>query len=79
MERIQVQKSTYVTPKCQVIQLENENFICVSGRPNASGSSVQTNYDDKGTTEAGSLLFGDQTTIAPSKGGWFEEEDVLDN
>ena len=75
MKKKQTNKLPYIVPGCKVIQIEDKNFICVSVRTNTTGSSTQTNYDDKGTHDVGSVYFGDPSTIAPSKGGWFEEEE----
>ena len=70
-------KHFYEPPKSEVIKLENERFICNSVRPNAGGSTVQPGYDDKGEHDAGSVLFGDPSTVAPAKQGpiWDNEDE----
>ena len=70
-------KHFYEPPKSEVIELENERFICNSVLPNAGGSTVQPGYDDKGEHDAGSIYFGDKSTIAPAKQGqiWEDEDE----
>ena len=70
-------KHFYEPPKSEVIKLENERFICNSVRPNAGGSTVQPGYDDKGEHDAGTVLFGDPSTVAPAKQGpiWDNEDE----
>ena len=70
-------KHFYEPPKSEVIKLENERFICNSVRPNAGGSTVQPGYDDKGEHDAGTVLFGDPSTVAPAKQGpiWDDEDE----
>ena len=70
-------KHFYEPPKSEVIELENERFICNSVRPNAGGSTVQPGYDDKGEHDAGTVLFGDPSTVAPAKQGpiWDNEDE----
>ena len=71
-------KHFYEPPKSEVIKLENERFICNSVRPNAGGSTVQPGYDDKGEHDAGSVLFGDPSTVAPAKQGpiWDNDDEL---
>ena len=71
-------KHFYEPPKSEVIKLENERFICNSVRPNAGGSTVQPGYDDKGEHDAGSIYFGDKSTIAPAKQGPIWDNDDED-
>ena len=69
-------KHFYEPPKSEVIELENERFICNSVRPNAGGSTVQPGYDDKGEHDAGTVIIGDESSMAPAKqSGWFDDED----
>ena len=79
MNRKQIKKQPYTAPQCKVILTEAESFICTSVRPNAGGSTVQPGYDDKGEHDAGTVLFGDPSTVAPAKEGgfWDEEDDEL--
>ena len=72
MKRNQVKKQVYMTPQCTIIQTENESFICVSVRTHTTGSNTQGNFDNKGTYDMGTIYVGDPSTMAPSKGGWFE-------
>lgn len=71
-------KHFYEPPKSEVIKLENERFICNSVRPNAGGSTVQPGYDDKGEHDAGTVLFGDPSTVAPAKQGPIWDNDDED-
>ena len=68
-------KESYVKPGCMAIQAQTEQFSCASVRPNSGASTTQTNYDDKGEHDVGTVLFGDPSTVAPAKQGWFEEEE----
>ena len=65
----------YLKPECHVAEAATERFICVSVRPNSGASTTQTNYDDKGEHDVGTIYLGDPSTIAPAKQGWFEEEE----
>nr|WP_051524326.1 hypothetical protein [Segatella maculosa] len=51
--------------------------LCVATvRP--AGSTTETNYDDKGEHDMGSVYFGDESTVAPAKKNnslWEEEEE----
>ena len=76
MRKKEFKKQPYVSPLCKVLKLESESFICVSVRPNAGGSYTDPNYDNKGEHDAGTIFFGDKSTVAPAKQGdiWDEEE-----
>ena len=65
----------YLKPECHVVEAATEQFVCVSVRPNSGASTTQTNYDDKGEHDVGTIYLGDPSTIAPAKQGWFEEEE----
>ena len=78
MNRKQIKKQPYTAPQCKVILTEAESFICNSVRPNAGGSTVQPGYDDKGEHDAGSIYFGDKSTIAPAKQGQIWDNDDED-
>ena len=77
MNREQKERLLYVTPRCTVVPVEEEGFICVSPRFDPAGSTTETNYDDKGEHDMGSVYFGDESTVAPAKKNnslWEEEE-----
>ena len=78
MNRKKNERQPYVAPQCKVIQTENESFICVSATPNASSSTVQPGYDDKGEHGVGTVFFGDPSSIAPAKQGGFWDYDEED-
>ena len=66
----------YVSPMCDVTEVMNEGVICVSVGLDAAGSSTQTNWDNKGEHDVGTVMIGDGSSVAPAKkNGWFEEED----
>ena len=67
MNREQKERLLYVTPRCTVVPVEEEGFICVSPRFDPAGSTTETNYDDKGEHDMGSVYFGDESTVAPAK------------
>ena len=68
-------KKLYVAPECNTIQVEAMQFICASVTPDAIASQHQCNYDDKGVHEVGSIILGDETTVAPAKENYFEEDE----
>lgn len=68
-------KKLYVAPEYNTIQVEAMQFICASVTPNASASQHQWGYDDKGVHEVGSIILGDETTVAPAKKNYFEEDE----
>ena len=67
MNKEQKERLLYVTPRCTVVPVEEEGFICVSPRFDPAGSTTETNYDDKGEHDMGSVYFGDESTVAPAK------------
>ncbi len=77
MKRNQVKKQVYMRPQCKMFMMETEMFICVSVRPNSSDSNQQ-GYQDKGEHNVGTILFGDPSTMAPSKGSFWDEEEEED-
>lgn len=68
-------KKDYERPECNIHEMETETFICASVTPDASVSQHQWGYDDKGVHEVGSILLGDETTVAPAKRNYFEEDE----
>ena len=78
MNREQKERLHYIAPRCTVVPVEEEGFICVSPRFDPAGSTTETNYDDKGEHDMGSVYFGDESTVAPAKKNnslWEEEEE----
>ena len=76
MKQKQLERWAYAKPECEMMLAETEQFICVSVRPNAGGSIVQPGYDDKGEHDAGTVYFGDPSSVAPAKqGGFWDEEE----
>ena len=78
MNKEEKERLPYVAPRCKVIPMEEDNFICNSVLPNGNASTVETSYDDKGEHDVGTALFGDQSTVAPAKQHnslWDEEEE----
>ena len=78
MNREQKERLHYIAPRCTVVPVEGEGFICVSPRFDPVGSTTETNYDDKGEHDMGNVYFGDESTVAPAKKNnslWEEEEE----
>ena len=48
MNREQKERLHYIAPRCTVVPVEEEGFLCVSPRFDPAGSTTETNYDDKG-------------------------------
>ena len=68
-------KQPYVAPQMTVIEVERHTFLCASLTP-SQGGSAEGGFDDKGGHDGGRISFGDETTVAPAKGGWsWEDED----
>ena len=67
----------YISPQCEIVETSPEQFICVSVRTNVGGSTSPSNtqWDDKGEHNVGTIVFGDESSVAPAKGGWFDEEE----
>ncbi|WP_249109919.1 hypothetical protein [Prevotella sp. oral taxon 475] len=78
MERNQAIKQVYLAPRCEMLNVEHESFICVSVRPNPATPSQQGNWDDKGEKDMGNIYFGDPSNSFPAKEGFWEEEEFLD-
>lgn len=68
-------KKDYERPECNVHEMETETFICASVTPDTGASQHQWGYDDKGVHEVGSIILGDETTVAPAKRNYFEEDE----
>ena len=78
MNREQTRKLPYIAPRSTIVLMEQQGFICVSPRFDRVGSTVDTNYDNKGEYDMGSVLIGDENAVAPAKGHkslWEEEEE----
>ena len=77
MNKRQLERWGYIRPECEIIETNTEQFICVSVRTNvgASTSPSNTQWDDKGEHNVGTIVFGDESSVAPAKGGWFDEEE----
>ena len=78
MKQNQVEKHrTYVSPQCETVQTAPEQFICVSVRTNVGASTAPSNtqWDDKGEHNVGTVFFGDPSTVAPGKDAWFDDEE----
>lgn len=73
MKKNQPKKKAYTAPQCELINVENERFICVSVRPNAGTGSGTVPWEEK-NHEGGTIFFGDESSVAPAKEGWFDEE-----
>ena len=73
MNRKQFKNQPYTAPQCEVIQTESESFICVSVRPNGGNPSTTDPWDEK-NHEGGSVFFGDESNVAPSKKGLWEDD-----
>ena len=67
----------YISPQCEIVETAIEQFICVSVRTNVGASTAPSNtqWDDKGEHNVGTIVFGDESSVAPAKGGWFDEEE----
>lgn len=70
-------RKTYVKPETMPVHAGTAQFFCASIRPNAGASATQTNYDNKGEHDVGTVLFGDPSTVAPAKKGtlWDDDDD----
>ena len=81
MKQNQTEKHrTYVSPQCETVQTAPEQLICVSVRTNAGGSTApaaNTGWEDKGEHDMGTVFFGDPSSVAPAKEGWFDNEEDL--
>lgn len=75
MMKKQTNKQAYVAPVCKVVHVATESFICVSAIPNASASTTETSYEDKGEHDAGVVFFGNPSSMAPAKPNSFWNED----
>ena len=51
-------KHFYEPPKSEAIELENEQFVCVSVRPNGGNPSSTDPWDEK-NHEGGTAFFGE--------------------
>ena len=76
MNRKQLERWAYSKPKCKKINTETEQFICASVTPDSQVSHEQP-WDPEQIHKGGSIFIGDESTVAPAKGGglWEEEED----
>jgi len=79
MNEKRVSKHLYVSPRCEIIEVEKSNFICASVLPNAGSSTApsETDFDDKGTHDVGTIYFGSKSSVAPAKPGslWDDKEE----
>lgn len=66
-------RNVYSTPTCKIIQMEASCFICNSITPHGSASTT-VSWGTEEEHEGGTISFGDETTIAPSKKTFFGEE-----
>lgn len=57
-------KMGYIPPKCKVIKMETENFICTSITPNVQLSGEQ-NWEDGGGHSGGDMYIGEYGSVAP--------------
>ncbi len=67
-------KHFYEPPKSEAIELENEQFVCVSVRPNGGNPSSTDPWDEK-NHEDGTAFFGDESNVAPAKESMWEDDD----
>ena len=67
-------KHFYEHPKSEAIELENEQFVCVSVRPNGGNPSSTDPWDEK-NHEGGTAFFGDESNVAPAKESMWEDDD----
>ena len=76
MNRKQLERWAYSKPKCKKISTDTELFICASVTPNSQLSHEQP-WDGEQIHKGGSIFIGDESTVAPAKGGglWEEEEE----
>lgn len=66
----------YVSPKCLLFHAEVSQVICASVTPDAANSSSPSSswtptgvqdYENKGSHNMGSVMFGNESTVAPAK------------
>ena len=67
-------KHFYEPPKSEAIELENEQFVCVSVRPNGGNPSSTDPWDEK-NHEGGTAFFGAESNVAPAKESMWEDDD----
>ena len=75
MKREQQNKLPYMSPQCDMVKIENIDFLCVVSEGIEEGdSTTPSGYQKKGEHNVGSIAFGDDQ--APAKGGMLFEEDT---
>ncbi|EGV29472.1 hypothetical protein HMPREF9431_02224 [Segatella oulorum F0390] len=57
-------KRVYITPESKVYVMQTEQLICGSVTPHPKGSTT-TQWDNDEESEGGTILVGDESTIAP--------------
>lgn len=75
MKKNQVKCERYFAPRCEVIELDNDSFICaVSVQPNPGSGSSMTPWEEK-NHEGGTGFIGDESNMAPAKDTWFDDDE----
>lgn len=79
MKQCNKTRRAYVAPSTHVIATEVSSIICASpsvipDAGNSTGGSGSSSWNPDETHDGGTIFFGDETTVAPSKKGVWEDE-----
>jgi len=74
MKREQQNKLPYMAPQCDMVKIENIDFLCVSAGLETEDSTTPSGYQNKGEHTVGSITFGDSP--APAKGDMLFEDNT---
>ncbi len=74
MKREQQNKLPYMSPQCDMVKIENIDFLCVSVGPETEDSTTPSGYQNKGEHTVGSITF--DGSPAPAKGDMLFEDNT---
>ena len=74
MKREQQNKLPYMSPQCDIVKIENIDFLCVSVGPETEDSTTPSGYQNKGEHTVGSITF--DGSPAPAKGDMLFEDNT---
>ncbi len=74
MKREQQNKLPYMSPQCDIVKIENIDFLCVSVRTDVRNNTSPSGYENRGEHNVGTIRVGRKN--APARGMMFFEDDV---
>ena len=63
-----------MSPQCDIVKIENIDFLCVSVGPETEDSTTPSGYQNKGEHTVGSITF--DGSPAPAKGDMLFEDNT---